>query len=281
MVIFSILVCILVFLVLKRHQHWKRLRASLPPGPPVMPILGSLPFLSAGCSSASFTSPDMAKYGPLVSVWLGSRLFILVQDFKLCKEMFGGDHVAGRTNVHYKRETRGSNGRILGIIHTNGDFWKDQRRFVLRSLKNFGFGSSKMDDIIRNEASFLVESLSAQAGEQDVRFEYTFNNAAINVLWQIVASKRYNATVDPQDALARSQVYFTRGISALNNFETLKRFLPNTQDDFNMIQIKETILQNIHGEQTVIDFWEQTWNLCLVDALKLMLPYLCRTSADF
>lgn len=44
-----------------------------------------------------------------------------------------------------------------GLIVVDGQLWVEQRRFVLRHLKEFGFGRNNMAMIIENEALMLVE----------------------------------------------------------------------------------------------------------------------------
>ncbi len=39
-----------------------------------------------------------------------------------------------------------------------GDVWKEQRRFTLRHLRDFGFGKASMEDIIIEEFKVLVHA---------------------------------------------------------------------------------------------------------------------------
>ncbi len=34
-------------------------------------------------------------------------------------------------------------GRLPGVLGSGGKYWKEQRRFMLRNLKDFGFGKSR------------------------------------------------------------------------------------------------------------------------------------------
>ncbi|RXG59090.1 cytochrome P450 2L1 [Armadillidium vulgare] len=80
--------------------------------------------------------------------------------------------------------------KYSGLIATNGTHWHDVRRFTLRHLRDLGMGKSKMVSAVQFEASELVESMKKDAGKSkplttDIKI------AVINVLWQMVASKRY------------------------------------------------------------------------------------------
>jgi hypothetical protein len=45
-----------------------------------------------------------------------------------------------------------------GVLLTDEEFWQDQRRFVLRHLKEFGFGRRTMAELVEEEAGQLVKA---------------------------------------------------------------------------------------------------------------------------
>ena len=113
------------------------------------------------------------------------------------------------------RNVRGSNGVVYGIINTGGRVWQEQRRFALQKLKDFGFGRNGLDGVIQEEANELVESLlngdlncvkEDGAGGRTVLVDSAFNTFVINVLWQIVASKRF----DPASEACRLNRIFSK-----------------------------------------------------------------------
>ena len=100
---------------------------------------------------------------------------------------------------------RGSNGVVYGIIFTGGKVWQEQRRFALQKLKDFGFGRRGLDGVIQEEANEAVDSLlhddlhcvkeyaeGEGGGGRTLLIDSAFNIFVINVLWQIVASKRFD-----------------------------------------------------------------------------------------
>ncbi len=68
----------------------------------------------------------------------------------------------------------------------------------MRHLKDFGFGRSSMEDMIKDEAIELVEDLKKQISESDgvLKISQIFNLAILNALWKIITSKRLK-TDDP------------------------------------------------------------------------------------
>ena len=51
-------------------------------------------------------------------------------------------------------------GEMPGVISSSGRYWRDQRRFLLKNLKDFGFGRSSMENLIQEEMDKLCAKLS-------------------------------------------------------------------------------------------------------------------------
>lgn len=51
-----------------------------------------------------------------------------------------------------------------GIIFSNGDSWKEMRRFGLKVLKDFGMGKKMSEEIIIKECSHLIEEFEQFQG---------------------------------------------------------------------------------------------------------------------
>ena len=47
-----------------------------------------------------------------------------------------------------------------GVISSSGRYWRDQRRFLLKNLKDLGFGRSSMESLIQEEMIKLCSKLS-------------------------------------------------------------------------------------------------------------------------
>ena len=91
---------------------------------------------------------------------------------------------------------RGGHG-MHGIIGGMGEEWKEQRRFALRNLRDFGFGKSSMEEIVMEEFRDLAEDLRGRVNKGDiggveVQTSQLFNMSVLNVLWQIMTGKRFD-----------------------------------------------------------------------------------------
>ena len=63
-------------------------------------------------------------------------------------------------------------------------------------MKDFGFGKASMNDLIQEEWEDLSEVLKEYHNKgEEVEVLHLFNLTALNVLWRIVAGKRFDMNV--------------------------------------------------------------------------------------
>lgn len=92
--VFTTICLILSILLLIRNRKYYY---NLPHGPPALPVLGSFPFLHGNGTADKVTSKALERYGKdFVTLWLGSCLTILIQDFNIAKELFSKDEFSAR-----------------------------------------------------------------------------------------------------------------------------------------------------------------------------------------
>jgi hypothetical protein len=51
-----------------------------------------------------------------------------------------------------------------GLVFSQGTYWKEMRRFLLKNLRDFGFGKSEMDVVFQEEVGKLCQILAKRAG---------------------------------------------------------------------------------------------------------------------
>ena len=78
-----------------------------------------------------------------------------------------------------------------GVILSEGRTWVDQRRFALRTLRDFGFGKQGMEEMIQEEVE-LFKALILQNGEESFDFINKLNLPILNALWRVTVGGRYD-----------------------------------------------------------------------------------------
>lgn len=95
----------------------------------------------------------------MYTYWVGETPVIAITDYDLIQETIvkDGDAYAGRNFFNAAFELfRGCFislhlymshlGGRYGVTHTEGDLWRDQRRFALHVLRNLGMGRNLMEE---------------------------------------------------------------------------------------------------------------------------------------
>ncbi|CRK95078.1 CLUMA_CG008556, isoform A [Clunio marinus] len=104
------------------------------------------------------------KYGSsILGVKLGRELVVVAYTCDIVKEILTRQEFDGRPdNFFIRLRTMGTR---LGITCTDGKLWNEQRSFVMRHLRNVGYGKSRMEDQIQSELKELTHSIEEFEGE--------------------------------------------------------------------------------------------------------------------
>ncbi|OXA46402.1 cytochrome P450 2C15 [Folsomia candida] len=132
---------------------------------------------------------DLEEYGPLYKLNFGPMNMVVVSDRKMVKEMFSNPAFSGR--MDFKEYDPILDGKVHGIVNTEGEHWEELRRFTLRQLRDFGFGKGTMEDSIMLEVHELIDGLQ-ECGEKPVdNVKRRFLLANVNALWAIRTGIRH------------------------------------------------------------------------------------------
>ena len=121
------------------------------------------------------------------SVWIG--------DFEAIKYLF--NHIDGndRTDslmrkslLHTRKVTSGNT--MPGLLFSEGSLWHQQRRFTLKTLKDFGFGKQGMEGLIHEEVNQFISFVNTNI-DQPLDFSHKLNLPIINALWKITVGDRF------------------------------------------------------------------------------------------
>jgi methyl farnesoate epoxidase/farnesoate epoxidase len=139
-------------------------------------------------------------------------------------------------------------GKYMGIIFNNGDEWKEVRRFTIRTLRDFGFGKRyTMEVVMRDELDILMRNMEKEAKTAGkVRVERLFSNSLLNVLWTMVAAKRFShddermrKMLEAQDEMFRSMTF---GADLADAFPILGRWFPK----YTGVEIFDGFMKQMH-----------------------------------
>lgn len=101
-------------------------------------------------------------YGPVLTVYFGMKPTVVLHGYEAIKEALidQGEVFSGRGSFPVAEKiTQG-----FGVIFSNGERWKQIRRFSLMVLRNMGMGKKTIEDRIQEEALCLVEALKKTNG---------------------------------------------------------------------------------------------------------------------
>jgi len=216
------LLFLLLLLLMLHHAYHRRCR---PPGPCSLPLVGSLPFLTTTRGILDWALDPRVTSEALTSVWLGPLPSIIINCPTLARQLFEKEEFSGRKAPDWIVPLRFSKG-AFGILNNTGKEWSAQRRFSLKTFKNFGLGKKSLEESIHFEVMEMIEKCFS--GKGDIKMASDFNVPIINVLWQIVAGDRFDLE-KPRDASVMAAVrdIFDNGFKTdFTPFEVAK-IIPN------------------------------------------------------
>ncbi|GMN30041.1 hypothetical protein TIFTF001_047981, partial [Ficus carica] len=170
----------------KRHKN-------LPPSPPSLPIIGHLHLLKIPLHRTLRGLSQ--KYGPVFSLWFGSRRVVVVSSPSVVEECFTKNDVvlANRPPLVISKH--------FGYNYTTmtttpyGDHWRNLRR--IGAIEIFSSSRLKMFlGIRRDEIKRLIIKLSSSpqqgsSGFAKVELKSMFVELTFNMIMRMVAGKRY------------------------------------------------------------------------------------------
>nr|XP_020634613.1 cytochrome P450 2F2-like isoform X1 [Pogona vitticeps] len=171
------------------YYFWKRGRPKeLPPGPRPLPFFGNV-FQLGFRNPLTYLQKLTKEYGPVISLYPGTKPIVFIQDLRFAKEVLltKGIEFAGRQDNH-----------IIDLIHKKkgiimapyGQAWKEQRRFSLMVLRNFGLGKKSMEERILAEVAYLVQAFTENMKAPFDPFCFT-DRAVTNIISTMVFGKRF------------------------------------------------------------------------------------------
>ncbi|KAM6265769.1 cytochrome P450 2H1-like isoform 2-T4 [Porphyrio hochstetteri] len=250
-----LLVCISCLLL---FATWRRVsqKEKLPPGPFTFPIIGNLLHLNPWNLPESLKQLSK-KYGPVFTIHLGPQKVVVLYGYDAVKEALidQADDFSGRGNLPLlKRLFQGT-----GIVTSNGETWKQLRRFALTTLRDFGMGKKSIEERIQEESHFLVEKLRNTHGQH-----FNPGNVLIHAVSNIICSIVFGDRFDYEDKKFLTLIDLLEENNELQNsvltqlynfFPTAMEYLPGAHKKMveNTEKVDQFILEIIKEHQETLD----------------------------
>uniref|UniRef100_A0A3Q2QMD0 Cytochrome P450 2K1 n=1 Tax=Fundulus heteroclitus TaxID=8078 RepID=A0A3Q2QMD0_FUNHE len=158
-----------------------------PPGPKPLPLLGNL--LQLDLQRPYKTLCQLSKkYGSVFTVYFGPKKVVVLSGYRTVKEA-----LVRYADEFGEREVSPifddlNNGH--GILFSNGETWKEMRRFALTTLRDFGMGKRVAEEKILEECGHLIQTIENYKGEP-FNTSLPLNYATSNIISSIVYGSRF------------------------------------------------------------------------------------------
>lgn len=251
-----IIVLFLTFIVYSiRKPH------NFPPGPLWIPLVGNLPYLkklSRALGGQHLALLELSKRWKtnVLGLKLGNNTIVTVFSYPVIKTVLTSEEFEGRPDNFFIRLR--SLGTRQGVTCTDGELWMIQRSFVVRHLRNLGFGKTAMEMKIKEELLEILDIIKLNGKE--VQIGRLLAPAVINVIWSLTAGTRI-AREDPRlnkllDLLSQRTKVFDMAGGTLSQHPWL-RFIAPEASGYNIITRLNAELAALFME--TIKQHHQTW----------------------
>ncbi|XP_067391014.1 cytochrome P450 2H2-like [Emydura macquarii macquarii] len=238
---------------------WRKMSfgcGKLPPGPHAFPIIGNT--LQLNKKNLPQHIDELSEmYGSIFTIYLGSEPVVVLYGYEIVKEaLIGlGDEFSGRGSMPlFEKFAQES-----GIVFSNGERWKQLRRFALTNLRNFGMGKKSIEERIQEETRFLMERLR-NTHERPFDPTLFLTHAVSNVICSIVFGDRFDYEDKKFVTLINlieenGNIQRSRWTALYNFFPTLMDFLPGPHQRLfkNAEKFRKFVLERVKEHKESLD----------------------------
>ncbi|XP_069602795.1 cytochrome P450 2A13-like isoform X2 [Ranitomeya imitator] len=246
--------CITCLILIMWAENGKR--KKMPPGPTPLPLLGNI--LQLNMKELHMSLKKLGKvYGDIFTVHLGPKPVVVLHGYDVMKEA-----LVDRADVFTNRAKIPSANFLFkgyGVMLSNGERWKQLRRFSLTTMRNFGMGKRSVEERIQEESRCLSDEFKKLKGSS---FDptYLLTLAVANVICSIVFGERFEYEDEKfLSLLAMLKESFKILNSStgqlLNSFSQILLHVPGPhQKAFNNIfTIKKFVMDKVKEHQETLD----------------------------
>uniref|UniRef100_A0A3B5M8C4 Cytochrome P450 2K1-like n=1 Tax=Xiphophorus couchianus TaxID=32473 RepID=A0A3B5M8C4_9TELE len=187
----ALAVLLLVYFIASSFSSGKH--GKEPPGPRPLPLIGNL--LQIDLSRPYHTFQEFSKkYGSVFTVYLGPQKVVVLTGYQTVREALvqHDEEFGDRDSFQILRDFNKGH----GVLWSNGDSWREMRRFALTNLRDFGMGKKACEDKIIEECQHLIEVFKNFKGKPFDTMQPT-NYAVSNIICSMVYGSRFEYS-DPE-----------------------------------------------------------------------------------
>ncbi|XP_071492517.1 cytochrome P450 2U1-like [Diadema antillarum] len=168
-------------------------KRNYPPGPPVWPLLGSLPYLARlRLPHLQMLTKLPEDYGDIVYLRILGFDIVVLSEYSVIKEAFHRADFSARPVPVYSTV---AGRRNFGLVTSSGEVSREQRQIAHSFFRTFGVGKTRFEEDIRAETSHLLEEFQRTEGKT-FNPKQIVNNAVSNIICAVVFGSRHEYT-DP------------------------------------------------------------------------------------
>ena len=139
-----------------------------------------------------------------------SQDVVWVGDFDTLKYIFNHPDGNGRLDANMemmkKKERKVTCAHFPGVVFSSGETWKQQRRFTLRTLRDFGFGKQGMEELIQGEVAQFLSFLDLEVGTP-IDISGRMSLPILNSLWRVTVGESFHYS-DPRLLQTESKYFW-------------------------------------------------------------------------
>ncbi|KAL6088225.1 hypothetical protein STEG23_017671 [Scotinomys teguina] len=164
--LWSVVIFMAIFLLLVdlmyRRKFWT---ARYPPGPVPLPGLGNL--LQVDFKNMPYSLYKLRqRYGDVFSLQMAWKPVVVINGLKAVKEVLVncGEDTSDRPPMPiYDHMGYGPKSKGV-VLAPYGPEWREQRRFSVSTMRDFGLGKKSLEQWVTEEAGHLCDALAKEAG---------------------------------------------------------------------------------------------------------------------